>query len=255
MSDKDYLDAFMGRDSRSFQENNFSFMALIFGPFYLLYKKIYTISLLFFFGILLIYSYHEELALFLILVSHLYLGFQFPSIYFHFCQKKVDEIRLSNPEKTSYELLDLCRKEGSHSIPISVVILIEVIMVSFILYSGIKKMNQNKSLKKDSLYHLTYEIPNDFQPGKYNMDSYKHYYYMDSSNDCSITITTSFQQNNLDELEDYSIGGNHWKREKDSYYMEYKDTLYKVEFLIKKGNYCEGVRERFLFSCNFFENK
>ena len=41
------------------------------------------------------------------------------------------------------------------------------------------------------MYSLSYEIPNLFRQGKQNTDTYKHYYYIDDTNNCSITIEIS----------------------------------------------------------------
>ena len=112
------------------------------------------------------------------------------------------------------------------------------------------KRKEKQEIIKDTLYSLSYEIPASFKQGKQNTDTYKHYYYIDTANNCSITIEISKEKKSF--IKNEQINSIIWQKETikgtDIYQTENNNKIYQVTFEIQKGKRCIEKKELFLKS-------
>lgn len=105
-SDDDYVNAYLGKDYQLIRDGKFNVWALLFGPFYLAYRKVDNI---WFWTLLGIIAWFTTFAAFFM---NIYLGYAASSILLKDARKKVDNIKNDNSNLSSTELIDLCSVKG-----------------------------------------------------------------------------------------------------------------------------------------------
>ena len=112
-SDDSYRLAFIGPNKESIIKSSFSVPALLFGPLYLIYRKMIGIGLLIEIIILILQaSFGSDTATALQIFIHIILAFKFRTMYLNFVNKKVKQIRENNQNKTSTEIAYECSQKG-----------------------------------------------------------------------------------------------------------------------------------------------
>lgn len=252
-----YRKAYLG--NKVLINNQFSIIGLIFGPLLLLYRKMFIPSILLLSLTSIVAYYNIKLAVLVEIIIHIIVGFKYNTMYSHHINKKIDEIIISNSEKEEKEIIEICKKKGKPFTPIIFFISI-IIIGSIILIPLMINNNKKTPIGKQSLNNLDYAIPNNYHYGKYQSDSYHHYYHIDKKNNCEITITKSNKKekallNTSETIKEISINNNKWFYENnnntDTYLIEHNNTIYKIIYIIKKDNTCTKEKEEFLSSLNF----
>ena len=112
-NDDTYRLAFIGQNKESIIRSSFSVPALLFGPLYLVYRKMIGIGLLIEFIILIIQaSFGSDTASAIQVFIHVILAFKFRTMYLNFVNKKVKEIKDRSQNKTSTEIAYECSVKG-----------------------------------------------------------------------------------------------------------------------------------------------
>lgn len=227
-SDEDYLKAYIGPNYETIKNEKISIPAFLFGTFYLFYRKLWSLSLILLIIDLALTAYQDsKLTLLVKLIITIFLGLKFNKIYLQHANKKVDEIKISNPDKTSTELLDICKKKGgTTNIAIIIVAFLEIIFLisiitipamSFYLYSN--NQQQTTTVEKEeaeinqykTIENMTYKVPKKTKLSKYSSDNYHYYTTLSSSPiDCSFNISIN-KYTNLYKTPDEYIQKNVFK--------------------------------------------
>jgi hypothetical protein len=272
-SDEDYIKAYVGDKYNKLKKENISFPSLLLGPLYLVYRKLTKQGLLILLIYLLLYYYTTfNITAFCIILTNILLCFKFNKYYIEEAERKTNEIKLSNPDKTSNELLIECQKKGKLSK--TLVIILIILIIIFLSYTSSKEAYKDiynelyKTLynvedvetiddyeEDESLDELEYIIPNNFKEGKYNYSDYKYYNYIKNNNICSITVlkytyinnTTeeflkthlySYENEKISDIESIYINDNKWKKLSQQY-TDYYTNHYaiKIENIIYEIEY------------------
>lgn len=224
-SDEDYLKTYVGKNYYLIKNEKLSVPALLLGPLYLFYRKLWLRAAILVIVELALASYHNSNITFLInIIIAVYLGFKFNSFYLQHAEKEIEQIKISNPDKTSTELLAICQKKGGTASPTAVMViilafifistLITIPAMSFYLYSNnstSKKVEKEETEKYKTLENMTYEVPKDTKSSEYNNDNYHYYLSLTKSdNDCTFTLSTN-KYTNLYKTADEYINKNIFK--------------------------------------------
>lgn len=191
-SDEDYINAFMGKKKEKITNDRISIPTLFFGPIYLLYRKMINLSLVLLAIIGIVGYYNLNMGMLLHIIICIYLSFTFHTTYQNFTEKKIDEIKISNPDKSSTELLEECRKKGGTtaiSSIITVIILAIVLSVNILIEENQGKTNsiyKGKVQTTNKIEKLNYHIPKNYYIEK--SSSEKHHFYRNDTNNCSFRI-------------------------------------------------------------------
>ena len=112
-SDDAYRMAFIGTNKESIIKNKFSVPALFFGPLYLIYRKMYvlgiTLQVIIYVLMLTLGEDGSSIQMFI----NIFLAIKFNSLYLNFVNKQVKKIRENNNDKSSTEILNICKKQGN----------------------------------------------------------------------------------------------------------------------------------------------
>lgn len=209
-SDEDYIKNYIGTNYEIIKKENFSLPGFIFGPLYLLYRKIWSYTLLFIILISVVYYIDHDAASILYVIMCFFLGFKVNSIYMQYATRKVDEIKISNPDKSSTEILQICKKRGE-TISITLIVLIVIIMsitttLAYQEYNHKENyVEENYTIPQDIIYNMNYEISENFKTEKNYTNNYRNYKYADNDNNCNITISAEPYTNTYNSIEDYII--------------------------------------------------
>ncbi len=111
-SDEDYTKAYVGPYYKQIKSEQFNIFALLFGPLYLIYRKLYFKAFIIIFLEIVLQDIYSPLSTFITLVINIYLSFNFKKIYFNEVEKRVSEIRTLNEDKTSTEIIKILSKKG-----------------------------------------------------------------------------------------------------------------------------------------------
>lgn len=201
-SEQDYIDAYIGNSALI--NLPFSFPAILLGPFYYLYRKMFSIAIILI--ILYISSYvylNEDLGLILRLVINIVLAFKFNKKYKEDVEKRIKIIKIQNQNATSTELLDICKRKGK---PLSSGILFIVIILYFASIAALlvnepntqEEVKETKIKTEYSVGKLHYIIPKDME----ETDEYINYqFFKDKNDNGTCFISVSMQNTNMTEKE------------------------------------------------------
>ena len=271
--DDKYIKAYIGNHYNSIKKMKFSLPALIFGPWYLIYRKVWGYAIA-----AIIISLAAEILLetdfadAINIIINIYFAFKFKEIYMKQAEDQVESIKQQNLDKSTSELLDVCRKKGGASTKgIATIIIIGIFSIIAVgMYVGLTDVgttplpNTEKNPENSNLLgkvgNLSYDIPTNFT-GTYSSENYQR---MDYSN-CSITVEKqvpygiySDAENYLNTLTTQSSGiksinynGHVWKYKpsiqnnqyQNVYAYKYNETLYLIT--LNNTNY---------YSCNTYYN-
>lgn len=111
-SDEDYIESYVGRYYKYIKSQTISIYSLLFGEYYLLYRKMYTEGIIIIVLNIIIACFNVGLASLLTIIVRLFLAFKFKDIYLNKVEKKVNEIKIINSDKQSTELINIISKKG-----------------------------------------------------------------------------------------------------------------------------------------------
>lgn len=201
---ENYLKAYMGE---SFEKVNkrFLLIAAIFGPLYLLYKKIYTICFISFFLIVTAFCINKNISLIIIILIHIIIGLKINKIYVVHSLRKIEEILMQNKNQPEEKIIEICKEKGK---PLPIILIIAgiaiVLMICFITITEYKKNNNDTEKKeiKDKIQNLSYVLPSNYSLNTYQKN-YHRYLYIDKENNCEITLYYEKYTNNYLDIKDY----------------------------------------------------
>ncbi len=111
-SDEDYIESYVGRYYKYIKSQTISIYSLLFGEYYLLYRKMYTEGIIIIILNIIIACFNVGLASLLTIIVRLFLAFKFKDIYLNKVEKKVNEIKIINSDKQSTELINIISKKS-----------------------------------------------------------------------------------------------------------------------------------------------
>ena len=137
--DDKYIKAYIGNKYETIKKMKFSLPALILGPWYLIYRKVwgYAIAAIII-SLAAEFLLETELADVINIIINIYFACKFKEIYMKQAEDQVESIKQQNLDKSTSELLDVCRKQGGASTKgISIIIIIGIFSVIAIgMYIG-----------------------------------------------------------------------------------------------------------------------
>ena len=224
-SDVDYRNAYINTNIKDIINTKFSIPALLFGPLYLMYRKMTVLGLIlqiFIFYILITMESSVGTAIHLII--NIIIACKFREIYLNYVNKQVQNIKVKNPDKSTTELINICKYKGGTKEFKTIIILGIILYALFEFISNNsdytnKNTNiiNNNSEKQIDLYK--YEIPNDLteEETSSNYHSYSYSYY-NNLESCKFLITYGYSD---------SSSANFLLQEK-KYYPEYNSSNIQI---------------------------
>lgn len=282
-SDNDYIDAYIGPNAVWIKKQSFSILTAFFGPFYLLYRKLWTQGIILLILYICSYVYlFENLGIVLRVVINIIMAIKFREIYITVVEKRIQQIKTQNADKTSSELLEECKnKGGSWSIGklFFILCLYFIIVVILLNKEEYTKIVQNETVSTHKeIQDMYYEI-NESMTEKDIYTNYHHYIDRKENGTCYITITTETTNKTtreyiLDEatiydyyapktINDFKIREQdgsylsqiHGKTQKEYYAIKDKNTIYEIKFEDNNYQYnnCISDKSKIINSINWKE--
>ena len=158
---ENYLKSFLGNKSSYFFIFWLIFISSLslFGALYLLSKKLILQGLLLILLILLIGYYNTQIALFLCIIIHIILGYQFNKKYQEYAKQRTAEIMIENQRKSKEVIIKKCQKAGKKSF---FPVLAPIGMILTIIFLSNNHINQIETniakQKRNSTNELYYKI-------------------------------------------------------------------------------------------------
>lgn len=135
------IDSYIGKNADQICSGGFSFPAFLFGPFYLLYRKIYLIATIWIvinYALVKIFPSNEGDTTYYILriitlVVNIVVGLKFKEKYVEYAEKKVNKIKEQNPDRDVNSLARICTKKGGTSLLPVVLFIVAIFALTFIV--------------------------------------------------------------------------------------------------------------------------
>lgn len=282
-TEESLVKAYIGNNYAQLKQNRFSFPAFFFSGYYLIYRKMYLygfLLLLINMSILLI----PEL-IFVLFIVNIIVATNFNKLYYSFATKKVNNLKQKNENKSTTDLLQLCKQKGGTNIGMAITTIILIFAITFVsafTYYFIEAWNEETQIiteKQDTsptIKDATYQIPDGFKASKYINAEYKTYYAENNSNYINIetsnattlyTTTEEFlksrvytnQNNTVSEVQLIPFNNINWSyievkssyATKYIYATSYKNTFYKVEINIYTSSIDQTLPTTFMNSITF----
>lgn len=216
--DDKYIKAYVGENYSKIKKQKFSFPALIFGPWYLLYRKVwgYAIALLIISiaAVILLNDYADIVNT----IISIFVAFKFNSIYMKQAENHVESIKQQNLDKSTLELLEVCKKKGGTSKKGIIITIVGLIILTVFAFFTIfdpdevaeildlddnteeVEVQNNDEFENIEDEKFTYTVPTGFEK-KYGSSFYKRFEYKPSNSIiCNLTIDkTTLLRNYPDE--------------------------------------------------------
>lgn len=261
------LKKFIGKNQKNIINQKISLYALLFGPFYTLYRKIYSESIILILLYLVTTIYLDSnFDILLKLTINLFLALAFRKMYLTHARNKINKLR----EEENYQ--NLINKSGGtlhiHSIIAVFIMFIGIVM----LFNNTDSFKVNNTVKEkitnNTIQNLTYTLPTNVNV-KENESNYQYYIYKENNQSCFIIISTTPKYNDeveylIEKKESYnnyddktisteSINNIEWKvlksdNKKEDYTIKHKDNIYELSFEAQNIKYCNYSKETILNS-------
>ena len=149
--EQDLKEAYVGKEYANFYDTHLSIWALIFGIFYVWYRKMY----LWFFAWLLViiatevlFFKNQIIPIIIYVIIAIIMAFVFNDSYSKFVDKKIAKIKRDNKDKNQQELMYLCiKKGGTTKLPYVAAVVIPIALILFIIPGVNERLNNER--KKD----------------------------------------------------------------------------------------------------------
>lgn len=231
----------------------FNIWCLLFGSFYILYRKLYVLGIIAFAINIILYFCK---LYWVILILNIILSFIFNRLYLKTVRYKIYDYKLKYMDNSLVK--KECSKKATN---INVVIIIIAVSVVILVISNIDFQKY-----KIQISDLSLELDNNWTANKYNNDYYAVYNY-DNVDKCSITIEalghTSEEEFINEMLQSYSYYGNIEKININGIeytfvtienntathyiYTTYKDKLYVILFdIYEDSGVCKKYKDEIL---------
>lgn len=271
-SDDNYIRVFIGEKYNQINESKFSIPTLLFGGFYLLYRKLWVYAIIWFI-LFIMFEFSIPIMLFI----NIFLASNFKKIYLYYAKLIVSDIKTKNPDKTSSEIMEICQNKGGviHKIngaPIALIIIF--LSTALVTCLGVYlEYKEEINIKTMNNQNLEYIIPTGYE--KEYSDEYSETYK--SNNECEIDI--QIDPYNTDNIDTYmyknsinsnnnilqkTINSNTWYQliEKSTYYQyEYlgidkdeKKYLITFSYPTENKNICQSEAKSFINTLKFKNN-
>jgi|GEM_PF-4046358 len=144
---EELIATYMRKNTNEIKNSKFSVLALLFGAYYLVYKKMYLYGLIFI-AITTIISFIFTSSTYLVTIPiHIFLAKTFDEIYLKHAEKKVNMIKNNNRNKSNKEILEICNKKGGTNILITILLFVFLILMVYINYAfGISSETNPKEI-------------------------------------------------------------------------------------------------------------
>lgn len=210
-NDDDLINTYMGKNAEKLKDGGISGYTLLFGPIYILYRKMWLLGLISAGIIILANIFLKSYSLIVLLVISIILSFKFKDLYLNYVKEKVNKIKRENTDKSKEELMIICSKKGGTSLlPVIALIIIygislyiNIIVTSNLINNSKDDNNNNyeTSNKLTTLIDLNVTIPDNFKRIDFINNKSVTYILKESedySYDCSLRLSiedTSFYNN------------------------------------------------------------
>ena len=217
---EELIKEYVGKEYNKIKNTKFSIPTFLFVPFYFLYRKLYTIGLLWLL-LIIIFSWIFPTILFFI---SLILSTTFTYIYLSVVTKKVEEIKKENKNLDKDTIKQRCKTKGgvNYIIPIILIILVCSIIITstYILIPNYIEPKPSKKDTTDSIKNISYTIPKGFTKSKYESENYKSYSYTKDDKYCNIGIEAYDYKSLYKDAEEYI---------KANVYVSAEDTINPID--------------------------
>ena len=188
-----YVKAYIGKNYNAIKNMKFSLPGLLFGPLYLLYRKVwgYAIAMI----IILIAAFallSESTANMVNLLINIFIAFKFKEIYIKQAEEKTEHIQQQNLDKTTTELLEICKKKGGVATgkPLLIATIVSIFIIIAFVIAVVATIDYESEpyVEKESELKMTYTLPAGFV-SKYQKNDYAKYEYTKADgNTCTIEL-------------------------------------------------------------------
>lgn len=282
-SDEDYIKTYVGDNYEFLKDSNNSFFSLIFGPLYLLYRKLNFIGILLIILLLIIYYLFGNIIGFAaLIIVNITLMFKFKELYSNHVKKRVELIKNKNSDKSSIEIINICKHEGgTTSIGKMIIqvlgIIILIIFIDIATIINIEEIEETKETEEFNykIKEMNYTIPGGYSSNNNNNLLYHFYSYHNENNNCYIHIKTNnvslkideyinnknkYNNYNTSEVKDTTINNINWKYQelnketdnKEIYVTNHNNTYYDITIENTDNNKkCKEIKNKILNSINF----
>lgn len=248
-----YIKAYIGKNYESIKKMKFSIPSLIFGPIYFIYRKIWGYALA---AIIIILSatflLNSDLTDAVTLIINIFFACKFQNIYLKQAEDKVEQIKQQGLDKSTTELLEVCKKKGGTTFAgvVAAILISLFLYITLIIYlvgsggfSTLDETIENTRLSNlqeevtGTVEKLHYTLPNKFQK-TYSSESTQIFTYSEYNINCTFKAekripygTTSDPNTYLSAITYPSSGINSVK-------LNNHEWLYKQ---VQKTNFYETV--------------
>lgn len=187
----DLINSYIGKNADKLKKGGFSPNTFFFGVIYVFYRKMWLLGLIWLAIIsvlsLLLPPLYADIIL---IIFGIAISVKFKKFYLKHVEKKVNKIKLANPEQPKEQLIKICSKKGGTTI---IPVIIAIVLCAFLLfmvlsnviktymdankeYEKIKNIQKNEdNLTKVIFNNLSINIPIEFRLSNNSTDNFKEY--------------------------------------------------------------------------------
>lgn len=252
--DNDYIRNYIGTD---WNQNQFSIPAAIFGPFYLIYRKMHKEAFILIIVYITTYLYTKDtVGIIIRLLLNILTACIINRYYYKQAKKQTELVQKKNEDKEEKEVLQLCRKKGGTNSP-KIIIIIFMIYLFIIATTSLEYKTKNIQQTTLQNNEMIYKVsPSTII--KTNHNNYQH--LVDEG--CYITVTntktnkttkeyllenkeyyTNYSMNEIIEKQVSDITWNQLYMEnkeniQEIYVSKINETIYEIDFRYSKEQEC-----------------
>lgn len=143
--DEKLLVAYIGNNYDKIMQKKFSIPALFLSWLYMLFRKIYLPTIIGMIAIIILGFLPSLIYTMVVFAFAIVLGINFNKWYIMYAKKRIEKIKIKNPNATESELINICTKNGGTNVGLAI-----LIYVIFAIASGFLNPNVNNLYKSEN---------------------------------------------------------------------------------------------------------
>lgn len=190
-NDEELLRAYVGKNYDKIVKSPISICSLLFGLFYVLYRKMWLLGVMWFLLMFVANLFLPNFASLIVVVLNIAVAVMFHNLYLSNAKDEVRKIKQTSPGITPEVLKEACAKKGGTSMPALIIaIVVYALLVAYVVITvnDLIKPRDNES-NVESVYYV---VPGDFEESTSNSNNFKYYTYIgDGADYCVMSVRSS----------------------------------------------------------------
>ncbi len=180
MSDEILVDAYIGKNADKLKNGGFSANVFFLGILYVLYRKMWTLGILWFVANMIVSMFLPTFSYIITLIANITISIKFKNMYLQHVREKVATIKAENQGLPQEQLMLICSKKGGTTLWPVIVYIVVIGLIFMLAFIGIMSTIEDSEEKANGYNDSYYDYDDSYYDYSDSYYDYDDSYYSTS---------------------------------------------------------------------------